>query len=163
MILDLKTVKMPLTVITIVLSLSIAAVCSASEPDRLEGCFSKSTPMTRDEVKCRVMFSLERSYSSDIQHFLESETDYLLWQIDEVIYRLTENWAECQVSAMIAFADTRQDIPLNLLLTSLAGEEMSEDEFLWLRAQLEVGELGDVIEHCKEEFADELMAYKSEP
>jgi hypothetical protein len=161
--LDLQSVKMPSAFIAIVLSLSIAAVCSASEPDRLEGCFSKSTPMTREEVKCRVMISLEHSFSIEIKYFLESESDYLLWQIDEVVYKLMENWAECQVSAMIAFADTRQDIPLNLLLTSLAGEEMSEDDFLWLRAQLEVGELGDVIEHCKEEFREELMGYKSEP
>ena len=118
--------------------------------------------MTHDEAKCRVMLSLELSYDLQLRNFLENESDLVSGEINRVIDKLTEDWAECQVSAMIEFAATRQDIPLNLLLISLTGEEMSEDDFLWLRAQLEVGALWDVIKHCDDEVGDSLMAFVSE-
>ena len=161
--LDLRYIGLPHSIMVIVVSLCFATLDSASGSDRHEGCFSQSNPMTHEEAKCRVMVSLERSYGLEFRHILEVESDLVHGEINRAIDKLTEDWAECRVVAMVDFAATRQDIPLNLLLISLTGEEMSEDDFLWLRAQLKTGALWDVIKHCEDEIRDGLMKYVSEP
>ena len=144
------------SIAVIIITVCGLSLCFANDED-YEPCFDKSDPISEEAAKCYIVLKLERLYESRMQNYLEKVSEMNTNQIYSLIRRMNKRRAECKVDALVKFAATWTDIPLDLLLRMEANLTVSDEEMRWLNDHVFDRSLGrptpgGAVRHCEDEY-----------
>lgn len=122
-------------------------------------CWNGHSLATREGMVCVIHMNLESMWGREVRYFLETHTDLIPGEVNDVIPIFFLQWAECKYAAYVNFSKKRPDIPLRLILIPEISEPTSDEELVLASQFSGFDPLNEELEKCKLEAGEETRKY----